>query len=79
MKAVNPAVSCKRNRPRLMNFLINWDFLMTMYIYIHRYLQILQTFRMYSEIKLCMLGMRLLLNPNKYGLNSYLLVLNTQK
>ena len=36
MKAVNPAVSCKRNRPRLMNFPIIWDFLKTMYIYIHK-------------------------------------------
>ena len=72
MKAVNPAVSCKRNRPRLMNFPIIQGFLKTMYIYMTQVSlntpNIQNLLRdMAEKSKLHKLGMRLLLNPNKYG------------
>ena len=65
--AADPAVSCKKNRSSLMNFLIIWGFLECTQIS-PIVLNIRNPHRDTAEIiKLLELGTRLLLNPNKYG------------
>ena len=70
--AADPAGSCNKNRPSLMNFLIIWDFPEQMHIYVTQIslivLNIQNPHRDMTEIlKLHELGTRLLSNPNKYG------------
>ena len=80
---MNPAVSCKRNRPRLMNFPIIQDFLKTMYIYIQISLNTLNIWNLLRDMaeksKLHKLGMRLLSNPNKYGCEQLFLSIKYSK
>ena len=76
--AADPAVSCNKNKPSLMNFPIIWDFLKQMYTDIPLIvLNIRNPYRDSAEIlKLHELGMRLLSNPNKY---EYCLLLPSTK
>ena len=48
--AADPAVSCNKNRPSLMNFPIIWDFPEQTHIYVQKYLQLSWIFGILTEI-----------------------------